>query len=105
MLSAKYQTQINLTHIFLLLVYMTNLEPDIFFVQWSRRILDDVFETLFDISQCDQVWNMALAHLKTLRKLLLLLVDYAQPEVDFVGFLEVGLHSHDLGEGLLGMLE
>ena len=67
--------------------------------------MDNVFETLFDISQCGHVWNIASAHLKTLGKLLLLLVDDAQPEVNFVGFLKVGLHSHDLGEGLLGMLE
>jgi hypothetical protein len=36
---------------------------------------------------------------------LLLFVYYAKAEVDLVGLFEVGLHAHDLGKGLLGMLK
>jgi hypothetical protein len=36
---------------------------------------------------------------------LLLLVNYTEPEVDFVGLFEVRLHAHDLREGLFGMLK
>lgn len=75
---------------------MTNLKPDIFFVQRSWRILDNVLEALLDVSQCDDALKIGSSHLETLRKFLLLLVDYTQPEVDFIGFLEVWLHSHDL---------
>lgn len=45
------------------------------------------------------------AHLKTLLKLLLLLVDYAEAEVDFVCLLKVRLHSHDLRESLFRVLK
>src|SRR6266566_1473221 len=45
------------------------------------------------------------AYLEALAVLLLLLVYYAEPEVYFVGLLEVGLHLHDLGESLLGVVQ
>lgn len=35
------------TNVFLLLVHVANLEPDVFFAQWARRIVDDVTEALF----------------------------------------------------------
>jgi hypothetical protein len=35
-------------------------------------------------------------HLQTLLELLLLLVDYTQPEIDLVCLFEIWLHSHDL---------
>jgi hypothetical protein len=44
-------------------------------------------------------------YVQTLVELLLLLVYYAQAEVDLVCLLEVGLHAHDLGEGLLRVLK
>lgn len=34
------------TYIFLLLVNMADLEPDILFCEWPRRIGDDPFEAL-----------------------------------------------------------
>lgn len=43
--------------------------------------------------------------LKTLLELLLLFVDYTQTEVNLVRLLKVGLHTHDLGECLFGMLK
>ena len=46
-----------------------------------------------------------LPHLQALLVLLLLFIDYPEPEVYLVRLLEVGLHSHDLGERLLGMFE
>lgn len=45
------------------------------------------------------------AYLKTLLELALLLVNYAQSKINFVGFLEVRLHAHNLRKGLFGMLE
>ena len=44
-------------------------------------------------------------YLETLVVFLLLLVDYTEAEVDFVGLLEIWLHLHDLREGLLGMIK
>jgi hypothetical protein len=38
-------------------------------------------------------------------ELLLLLVYYAQAEINFIRLLKGGLHSHDLRKRLLGMLE
>lgn len=45
------------------------------------------------------------AYLETLLVLLLLLVNYTKPEVDFVGLFEVRLHAHDLRKRFLGMLK
>lgn len=74
--------------VLLLLVDMANLEPDILLGQRRRWGVDDVLEAL-----------------ETLVILLLLLVYDSQAEVDFVGLLEVWLHLHDLGKGLLGMVQ
>lgn len=38
-------------------------------------------------------------------KLLLLLIDYSESEVDLIGLFEIWLHPHDLGECLLGVLK
>lgn len=46
-----------------------------------------------------------LTYLQTLVELLLLLIDYTQAEVDFIGLLEVGRHSHDLGESFFCVVE
>jgi len=35
----------------------------------------------------------------------LLLVNDTEPEIDFVGLFEVGLHTHDLRKRFLGMLK
>lgn len=35
-----------MTHVFLLLVNMANLEPDVFFGQRTRGIANDIFEAL-----------------------------------------------------------
>jgi hypothetical protein len=44
-------------------------------------------------------------YLKTLLVFLLLLIDYTKAEIDFVGFLEVWLHAHDLRESFLSMFK
>lgn len=44
-------------------------------------------------------------YIQTVAELLLLLVNYAQAEVNFVGLFEVRGHTHNLGESLLGMIE
>ena len=53
----------------------------------------------------DAVVCVDFTYVQTLVELLLLLVYYTQAEVDLVCLLEVGLHAHDLGEGLLRVLE
>jgi hypothetical protein len=47
----------------------------------------------------------AYTYIQTLVELLLLLVYYAEAEVDLVCLLEVGLHSHDLRESLFSVLQ
>lgn len=74
--------------VLLLLVDVTNLEPNILLSQRTRRLVDNEFETF-----------------QTLRELLLLLVYDTEAEVDFVGLFEFGSHPHDLGESLLGVVE
>ena len=44
-------------------------------------------------------------YLQALLELLLLLVDDAESEVNFIGLLEVRLHAHDLGEGFFSVLQ
>jgi len=73
---------------FLLFVHVTDLKPDVLFRQRTRRVGYDVFEAV-----------------QALVELLLLLVDYAKAEVDFVGFFEARLHAHDLREGFFGVLK
>lgn len=34
------------THILLLLMHVTNLEPNVLFTEWARRVGDDVLEAL-----------------------------------------------------------
>lgn len=67
--------------IFLLLVDVTDLKPDVFLAERARRVCNDVLEAL-----------------QARLKLLLLLVYYAESEIDLVGLFKVGFHSHDLGE-------
>lgn len=67
---------------------MADLEVYVLLGQGPWRIIHDVFEAL-----------------QTLIELLLLLVDDAQPEVDFVGFFKVGRHAHDLRKGLFGVIQ
>lgn len=86
---------------------MTNLEPDVLFSQWPRRIIDNVFEALRTVSLPEHVAHrvpIGMPYLKTGGEFLLLLVDYTKAEVDLVGFLEVRLHAHDLRKGLFGVL-
>lgn len=33
-------------YIFLLFINMSNLEPDVFFIQWTWRIIDNILEAL-----------------------------------------------------------
>ena len=85
---------------------MANLKPDVLFVEWTRRIRDDVLETLPKGSVQKQTAVIPyVTHLQALLKLLLLLVYYSKPEIYFIRFFEVGLHSHDLAESLFGVLK
>jgi hypothetical protein len=86
---------------------MSNLEPDVLFSQWRRWHGNNVSETLQTIS--DGVTGLLAsgcsAYLKTLLVLLLLLVNYTEPEVDLVRLFEVRLHAHYLRKGLFGVLK
>ena len=55
--------------------------------------------------RCFQVILCRDTYVQTLIELLLLLVDYAQAEVDLVGLLESRFHTHDLRKCLFGMLQ
>lgn len=44
-------------------------------------------------------------YLQTLAKLLLLLVNDTEAEIDLIGLLEFGGHAHNLRESLLGVIE
>lgn len=90
---------------------VSNLEQDILFAEGRRRRRHDVFEALKRglaraVDNNDGAKNrFAFAYLETLLISLLLFVDYAEAEVDFVGLLEMGLHRHNLRKGFLGMFE
>lgn len=101
LLKGQQRTVIDGAYIFLLLVHMTNLKPDVFLGEWPWWVFDNPFEALL-ISHSRPQWQN---YLQTLRILLLLLVNDAEPKVDLVGFLEVRLHVHHLREGFLGMFE
>ena len=55
----------------------------------------------------DSIWldKALVTYIQTLRKLLLLLVNYAKPEINFVGLFKVRLHLHNLRECFLGVLQ
>ena len=91
------------TYIFLLLIDVTNLEPDVFLIEGTWWVVHDIFETLR--GQYQSLQYLGRTHFETLLELLLLLVDYPKPEIDFIRFLEVGLHAHDLRERFLCMLQ
>jgi hypothetical protein len=65
--------------VFLLLVNMSNLEPDVKLGKRSWRIAHDISEAV-----------------KTLGELVLLLVYYTETEINLVGLFEFGIHAHDL---------
>lgn len=67
---------------------MTDLEVDVFFGQWTGRVIDDVFKAF-----------------QALIELLLLLVYYSETKVDFIGLFKVRRHAHDLRESLFGVVE
>ena len=92
------------SYILLLLVHMPNLEEDVGLIQRTGRIICDPLETLRSIS-FSTMRGKRSADLKTLSKFHLLLVDDAQTKVDFISFLKIGCHAHDLRESFFGMIE
>jgi hypothetical protein len=92
------------TYLFLLFIHVTDLEPNILLGEWARWVGHNVFEALRK-----SVWikdqSREETYVQALVELLLLLVNYAETEVDLVGLLEAWLHAHNLREGLFGMLE
>lgn len=95
------------TNILLLLIHMTNLEPNILFCQRAGRIINNVSEALWLVVSAlvCQGLSMGKYYLQTLLVLLLLLVNYTKSEVYLVCLLEVRFHSHHLRECFFSMLE
>lgn len=54
---------------------------------------------------CDTGLSVEVTYLQTLLIFLLLLVDYAQAKIYLICLFKIGLHAHDLGEGLFRMFE
>lgn len=101
-----------MAYVFQLLVHMAELEPDILLRQRRRRNMGDVLEALQkptcqrNSSRIGRYWDLHVAtYLKTALELALLLVDYAQAEVNLCRLLIVGLILHHLGKGLLGVFK
>lgn len=76
------------TELLLLLVHVTDLEPDVDLGERFRRTGENVPEAL-----------------QAGGELLLLLVDDTEAEVDFISFFEVWGYFDDTCEGFLGMFE
>lgn len=74
--------------VFLLLMHMADLEPDVLLCQRAWRVVYDVFEAV-----------------QTLGELLLLLIYYAESKVDLVRLFKSWLHRHDLRKGFFRMLQ
>lgn len=85
------------TYVFLLLVNMANLKPNVLLGERSRGIVDNVFEALMQFSSMHQLMCcLAQSYLQAFAEFLLLLVNYAQSKVYLVGFLKVRCHVHYL---------
>lgn len=85
---------------------MADLEPDIFLGQWRGRRVDYILEALE--TKLDKLKSTRMTpgtYLEGLVVFLLLLVDYSESEVNLVGLVKIGLHLHDLREGLLCMVQ
>lgn len=95
----------DMTYILLLLMNVADLEPDVFLSERTRGVVDDVFEALGKSAKRPNQSCYLITYLQALAVLLLLLVNYTQAEIDFVGLFEIRSHAHDLGEGLLGVIE
>jgi hypothetical protein len=105
LLGAAGETQRDFTHICVLFIDMSNLEPDIFFRQRGGRDRTNVSEALHSVSGVRLSGSHSAAYLKTLLVLLLLFVDYAKSEVYLIGLFKIWRHAHDLRERLLGMFK
>ena len=94
------------TYVFLLFVDMADLEPNVLLRKGVRRRRDNIFEALEQVSthSYTMLYYTGPSYLQALIVLLLLLVYYPEPEIDLVRLFEVGLHLHDLGEGLLRVI-
>lgn len=87
-------------------MHVTNLEPNVLFGERPRRIVDNVFEALWQlVGVVAPLAQSVQAYLQTRSKFLLLLVNYAKAKVDFVGLFKIGIHAHHLRKGFLCMLE
>ena len=97
-----------IVEIFLLLVHVANLEPYVLLGERRGRRVDNVLKALQTRRLDTRVFRgrpeMA-TYLKRLPVFLLLLVDYAQPEIYLVGLVKIWRHAHYLRKGFLCMLQ
>lgn len=85
---------------------MANLKPNVLLSERLGRIVDDVSETLSRSAfQHPPSCVIQKTYVQTGSVFVLLLVDYAETEVNFVCLVKIRRHAHDLGEGLFGMIE
>lgn len=93
------------TYVLLLLMNVPDLEPNVFFRERSWWYRDNIPETLHKSAAASHKDSLRVSYLETLRVLLLLLVNYAETEINLICLFEVWLHAHDLGESLFCVLE
>jgi hypothetical protein len=80
---------------------MSDLEPNILNGQWFGWIRNNISKALScQLGQCTMS-----THVQTFRILGLLLIDYTQAKVDFVGLVKVWGHAHDLTESFLCVVQ
>ena len=84
---------------------VADLKPYVLFCQWPRRIRHNVFEALGSRLAVIVAGKTDESYLQALVVLLLLFIDYPKTEIYLIRLLKVGLHTHHLGEGFLGMLK
>jgi hypothetical protein len=88
---------------------MADLEPDVLLGERARRVIHNVLEALQiekELAiQAPRSRDQWLTYIKTLAEFLLLLVYYAQTEVDLIGLFKLRRHAHDLRKGLFGVVQ
>lgn len=86
---------------------MTDLKPYVLLGQRCRRRVDNVLEALQKSGSAfsGRCGQRSVTYLEGLVVLLLLLVDYTQPEVYLMGLVEIRLHFHNLRKRIFGVVQ
>ena len=100
-----FNAKANSAYIFLLLMDVTDLKPNILFCQWGRWNGNNISETLELVNIPRSLCWLQVTYLQTLLVLLLLLVNYAKTEINFISLFKIRLHSHDLRKCFLSVFK